>query len=152
MAVNTNISQAAAQAAVDAVVDLIDGGTATGVNPKLTIYDGSQPGSPDDAVGTQTKLVEIDLGAATVFGAAGTGTGNSAVATASGVLTKTGTATNASPSTGTWFRVTDKDGTAVIDGSVDTASADLELNNTSIASGQQVKLTSWAVKMATGET
>ena len=147
MAVNTNIAMAAAKAALDAVVDLTDGGTAA--NPLLRIYDGSQPGRPDDAVGTQTKLAEIDLGTAAVFGAAATGTGteaDTAVATASGILPKTCTSATAS-GTATWFRVVDKDGTAIIDGSVGTSSADLILDNCSIASGQEVKLNSWKVKL-----
>ncbi len=147
MAVNTNIAMAAAKAALDAVVDLLDGGTAA--NARLRIYDGTQPGRPDDAVGTQTLLAEIDLGTAAVFGAATTGTGtlsNTATATASAILPKTCTSATAS-GTATWFRAVDKDATAIIDGSVGTAAADLILDNTSIATGQTVKLNSWKVKL-----
>jgi alkylated DNA nucleotide flippase Atl1 len=142
---------AVAKAALDAVVDLIDGGTAA--NPRLRIYNGSQPGRPDDAVGTQTLLAEIDLGTATVFGAAATGTGtlsNTATATASGILTKTCTSATAT-GTATWFRVVDKDATAIIDGSAGESAADLILDNASINAGQEVKLKTWKVKMPTGE-
>ena len=145
MAYDTNMSIAAAKAAVDAVVDLMDGGTAA--NPKLRIYSGSQPASPDVAAGTgNTLLAEIDLGAATVFGAAATET-NSAAATASGILPKTDTSANAS-GTATWFRAVDKDATAIIDGTVGTSGADMVLDNTSIAAGQAVKLNTWKVKLS----
>ena len=147
MAADTNISMAAAKAALDAVVDRLDTGTAA--NARLRIYDGSQPGRPDDAVGTQTLLAEIDLGTAAVFGAATTGTGtlaNTATATASGILPKTCTSATAT-GTATWFRAVNKDETAIIDGSAGTATADLILDNTSIATGQEVKLNSWKVKL-----
>jgi len=146
MAADTNISMAAAKAALDAVVDRIDTGTAA--NPLLRIYDGTQPGRPDDAVTTQTKLAEIDLGTAAVFGAATTGTGteaDTAIATSS-ILPKSCTSATAS-GTASWFRVVNKDGTAIIDGSVDTATADLILDNTNIATGQTVTLSSWKVKL-----
>jgi len=138
---------AVAKAALNAAVDLIDGGTTA--NPRLRIYAGSQPGRPDDAITTQTLLAEIDLGSATVFGNATTGTGtlsNTATATASAILPKTCASATAS-GTATWFRVVNKDATAIIDGSVAAASADLILDNTSIASGQEVRLNSWKITL-----
>jgi len=148
VAVNTNISIASAKAALDAVVDRLD--TGTGANAKVEIYDGSQPDSPDDAVGTQTKLASIDLGTSTpVFKAASTGTGtetNTAVASATTGLPASDTSATAS-GTATWFRAINKGGTAIIDGSVGTSSADLILDNCSIASGQTVKLNTWVVKL-----
>ena len=147
MAVDTNISMAAAKAALDAVVDRLD--TGTGANARVRIYDGTQPGRPDDAVTTQTVLAEIDLGTAAVFGAATTGTGteaNTAVATSS-ILPKTDTSANAS-GTATWFRAVNKGTVAIIDGSVGTAATfDMVLDNTSIATSQTVKLNSWKVKL-----
>jgi len=146
MAVDTNISMAVAKAALDAVVDLLDAGTAA--NARLRIYDGAQPGRPDDAA-TGTLLAEIDLGTATIFGAATTGTGtlaDTATATASGILPKSNTSATAA-GTATWFRAVDKDATGIIDGSVGTADADLILDNTSIATGQTVTLSSWKVKL-----
>lgn len=147
MAVDTNIAMTAALAALDAVVDKLD--TGTGANARLRIYNGSQPGRPDDAIGTQTLLAEIDLGTAAVFGAAVTGTGtesNTAVATASGILPKSDTSANAS-GTATWFRAVNKGTAGIIDGSVGTSDADLILDNTSINAGQTVKLNSWKVKL-----
>ena len=144
MANDTNVSMAAAIAAVDAVVDLLDAGTAA--NARVRIYDGSQPADPDVAIGTQTLLAEIDLGTATVFGAAATGTGDSAVATASGILPKTQTSATAA-GTAVWFRAVNKDATAILDGTVGTASCDMIIDSTSIAQGQEVRLNTWAVKM-----
>jgi hypothetical protein len=149
MAADTNVSMAVAIAALDTFVNSIDGGTAS--NPRLRIYDGSQPGRPDDATDTQTLLAEIDLGSAAVFSNATTGTGtksNSATAHCTAILPKTCTSATAS-GTASWFRVVDKDGTAVIDGSagLSGASPDLVLDNTSIATGQEVKLNVWSVKL-----
>ena len=56
MATNTTISNDAAKAACDAVVDLLDAGAGAA---KVQIYDGSQPANPDVAVTTQTKLAEL---------------------------------------------------------------------------------------------
>lgn len=148
MAVDPGISMAAAKAALNAIVDRLD--TGTGANARVRIYNGTQPADPDVAITTQTLLAEIDLGAATVFGAAATGTGgsaNSATATAT-VLPKTQTSATAA-GTATWFRAVNKNttGVAIIDGSVATASADMIIDNASIAVGQTVKLNSWKVKL-----
>ena len=144
MANDTNISMAAAIAACDAIVNLIDGGT--GTNPMLKIYNGSQPADPDTAVGGQTLLATIDLGSATVFGNAATGTGDFAEATASAILPKSDT-TAAATGTATWFRVLNKSGTAIIDGTVGTSGCDLNLDSASITAGQTVKINTWAFRM-----
>lgn len=146
MAFDTNISIASAKAAVDAVVDLIDVGT--GANSRIRIYDGSQPASPDVAIGTQTLLAEIDLGAATIFGAAGTET-NSAAATASAVLPKTQASATAS-GTATWFRGVNASSSpvALIDGTIGTSGTDMILDNTSITAGQEIRLNTWKVKLS----
>lgn len=146
MALNTNVAKAAAKAALDAVVDLIDGGTAA--NPRVWIYSGAQPASPDAAAGTGTKLADIDLGTAAAFGAAATGTGTEAgyvVATLANVPV-TDTSADAT-GTAAWFRAVDKDDTPIISGSVGTATADMIIDNASIAAGQNVKLNSWKVRL-----
>lgn len=147
MAVNTNIAKAIAKSALDAVVDSLD--TGTGANARVRIYAGSQPASPDTAVGTQTLLAEIDLGTPAVFGAATTGTGGSAssvTANASSILPKSDSSANAT-GTATWFRAINKGGTAKIDGSVGTSSADMIIDSTSITASQVVKLNSWKIKL-----
>lgn len=147
MAVNTNVSKTPAKTALNAVVDSLD--TGTGANARVRIYSGTQPASPDTAIGTQTLLAEIDLGTAAVFGAAATGTGGSAssvTANASAILPKSDASANAT-GTAAWFRAINKAGTAKIDGSVGTSSADMIIDSTSITAGQVVKLNSWKIKL-----
>lgn len=148
MALNTNVAKAAAKAAVDAIVDSLDTGTGA-TTAKVRIYSGSQAASPDAAIntGTNTLLAEINL-AATSFGAATTGTGTEAayiIASAADVP-KSDTSANAS-GTAAWFRAVNKGGTAKIDGSVATATADMIIDNTSIATGQTVKINSWKIRL-----
>jgi len=133
----TRLPNASQQAAADAVVDRIDVGV-TNATGRLRIYTGSQPADADDAA-TGTLLVEILLanpayGAAATSGAAALlGTPRSAGATAAGVAG--------------WFRVIDRNVAGVFDGNIRaTADADtgqeLVLDNTNIASGQTVNISS----------
>lgn len=128
MAVNPKRSNAAVTAAADAVCDLLDNGY-------LRIYDGSQPANADTAVTTQTLLAELRWNA-TAFGAASNGVAVANSITADASADATGTAT--------WFRALKSDGTtAVFDGSVGTASADLILNSTGITAGANVAVTAF---------
>lgn len=139
---NTDISQAAAQAACNAIVDLIDGGPAAGY---IEIRDGTKPANPD-AAATGTLLATLTcsdpaFGNATLAGPS--------VATANAITDDT----NADASgTATWFRAYDSVGTAVIDGDVTATSGggDLELDDTAIVLGGTVSITSWTVSMPTG--
>jgi len=133
----TRLPNASQQAAADAVVDRIDVGV-TNATGRMRIYTGAQPADADDAA-TGTLLVEILL-ANPAYGAAATtgvaallGTPRSAAATAAGVAG--------------WFRVIDRNVAGVFDGSIRaTADADtgqeLVLDNTNIASGQTVNVSS----------
>ena len=132
----TRLFPASQQAAADSVVDRIDVGT-TNATGRLLIYTGAQPAA--GAAATGTLLVEILLvnpayGAANTSGTAAlAGTPRSAAATAAG--------------TAGWFRVVNRDAGGVFDGSIRaTADADtgqeLVLDNTSIASGQTVNISS----------
>lgn len=128
MALNPKRSNAAVNAAADAVTTLLNSG-------KLRIYDGTQPATANTAITTQTLLAELTFNA-TAFGAASNG-----VATANSI-----TADSSADATGTasWFRAVKSDGTtAVFDGSVGTSSADLVLNSVNISSGAQVSVTSF---------
>lgn len=131
----TKISNAAAKAAADAVVDLVDAGSGAG---KLRIYDGVQPADPDTAVSSQTLLAELTFGDP-AFGAAADGNPGG-VATANSI-----TSDSAANATGTasWFRVVDSDGTAVFDGAVGTSGADLNLATVSIVTNVEVQVTSF---------
>jgi hypothetical protein len=70
-----------------------------------------------------------------------------------GVITLSGTPlTVAASNTGTagWFRMWKADGTtAVLDGSVGTSGAQINLNTTSITSGVNVSITSGTITMPT---
>lgn len=127
MALNPKRSNAAANAACDAMAALANGGF-------LDIYDSAQPATADTAVGAQVKLARLTFGSP-AFGASALG-----VATANAI----GSAINAlATGTAAWFRVWKSDGvTAVWDGSVGTATADLIINSTAIQINARVDVTS----------
>lgn len=140
MALNTRISNAAAIAACNAIVDLIDGGSGAG---KLRIYSGSQPADPDTAA-AGTLLAEITLNDP-AFGNAVDATGK-ARATADVAPAIEDTSANAT-GTATWFRAVDSDDNGIIDGEIGTSGADMTLNTTAISAGATVSVTSWVVDM-----
>jgi hypothetical protein len=128
MALNPKRSNAAVNAAADAVTPLLNNGY-------LRIYNGTQPANADTAVSTQTLLAELRFNA-TAFGAASSGVSTANAITSDSSADNTGTAS--------WFRALKSDGTtAVFDGSVGTSSADLVLNSTAISSGAAVAVTSF---------
>jgi len=134
MALATRITNAAAKAACDAIVDLCDVGGAG----KLRIYDGTQPTDADTAIGAQVKLAELTLGNPAFGAAADANPGGRATAnavTADSSADATGTAT--------WFRVVNNAGTTLWDGSVGTSGADMNLNSVSITLGANVSISSW---------
>jgi hypothetical protein len=129
------LSNAAASAAADAVVDLLDNGY-------IRIYDGSKPATADTAVGAQTLLAELRWNA-TAFGAASNGVATANAITADSSANATGTAS--------WFRALGSDGTTVyFDGDVGTSGADLNLNSTSIVSGVNVAISSFTYTQSKG--
>lgn len=137
---NTTISNAAALAACDAVVDLIDGGASNGY---IEIRTGSQPANPD-AAATGTLLATLNCSDPAFGDAADDTPGGKATANAI-------TDDSSADATGTaaWFRAYDSDATAIIDGDVTATGGggDMELNTVSIESGATVEVTSWTVTM-----
>lgn len=131
-------SDAAAQASVDAVAALCNGGS-------LKIYTGSQPTDANTAVGAQTLLATLTLGS-TAFGASSaSGSAGSKVVTAT-ANTITGDTSADNTGTAAWFRVLKSNGTSVVfDGSVGTSGCDLNLATTSIVSGEEVDVTSFTI-------
>ena len=108
--------------------------TYAGSGALIRIYDGSQPATG----GTVTNLLaELSLSAA--FAAAASG----------GVLTvNTITDDSSADATGTatWFRIVKSDGTThVMDGTVGTSGADLNLDSVSIVAGGTVSITSFTI-------
>lgn len=131
-------SDAATQAAVDAVAALCNSGT-------LKIYTGSQPTDANTALGAQTLLGTLTF-ASTAFGASSaSGSAGSKVVTATAnTITDDTSADNTG--TATWFRALKSDGTtAVFDGSVGTSGCDLNLTTTSIVSGADISVTSMTI-------
>lgn len=129
MAANPKRSNAAVNAAADAVSVLL-------TNGYLRIYDGSQPATADTAITTQVLLAELRFNASAAFGAASNG-----VATANAITSDT--SANAT-GTATWFRALKSDGTTVVyDGSVGTSSADLVLSSVALAIGATVSVSSF---------
>lgn len=137
----TRISTAAAAAACNGVVDLLDGGPAAGY---LEVRTGSQPASVGTAA-SGTLLGTLVL-SDPAFGNATSA--SPSVATASAI---TSDATADATGTAGWFRAYDSTGVAVIDGSV-TASGgggDLQLDSTSIVAGGSIAISSWQVSHPT---
>lgn len=107
------------------VLNAIDAGAGVGL---WRIYDGTRPASCGTAT---TKLAELAMSKPSFAVAA-------SVATAAAITAANAIAT----STATWFRIVDSTGTCCVDGNVGTSGSDLNLNSTSIATGQQVSITS----------
>ena len=126
MANDFDITNAAANAAANAVTALVNGGS-------LRIYSGTKPATPDDALSGNTLLAQLSFGA-TAFGSAANG-----VSTANAIASDT-----SADATGTasFFRAHNSSGTAVFQGTCGTSNADLVLSSTSISSGGTVEVTS----------
>lgn len=105
----------------------------------VEIRSGPQPASADD-VDAGTLLATFSL-PDPAFGAAASG-----VATANAIPDTTGDAAG----TAEHYRVKDGNGVTVVDGSVSTTGADLNLNTTTISVGVTVSMTSWTVTMPGG--
>ncbi|WP_027798227.1 hypothetical protein [Paraburkholderia dilworthii] len=113
--------------------------TQAGASAVLTLYSGTQPASPDTAITSQVALSTHTCAA--TFGSAASG-----VLTVGAIANGTGTAGAGAGTAATWYRLTTSGGTALIDGSIGTSGADLNLTGTtSIATGQTVSITSWTL-------
>lgn len=118
--------------------------TYAGTSAKLRIYSGTKATNPDTAIGAQVMLAELICNGTAFAGAAASG-----VLTASAIASGTGTAGASTGTTATWFRIWKSDGTTpVLDGTVGTATSDLILDNTSIATGQTVSVTALTITEA----
>lgn len=113
--------------------------TQAGASAILTLYSGAQPASPDTAVTSQVALSTHTCAA--TFGSAASG-----VLTVGAIGNGTGSAGAGAGTAATWYRLTTSGGTALIDGSIGTSGADLNLTGTTnIATGQQVSISSWTL-------
>lgn len=116
----------------NAMLDAIT--TRAGASALLRIYDGTQPATG----GTATTLL-AELTCNSTF----------APAASSGVLTLNAITSDTSANatgTATWFRIVQSGGsTHVLDGTVGTSGADLNLNTVSIVSGATVAVSSFTI-------
>ena len=99
----------------------------------LDIYDGAQPTDADTPVGAQVKLAHLPL-SATAFQPAANGQ-----ATANAITNATALATGIAA----WYRITKANGTAILDGSVGTSGANLNLNSVAIQINATVSISSY---------
>jgi hypothetical protein len=132
MALNSKTAAASRNLALNAAFDVLNAGF-------LRIYDSTQPVDADTALGAQVKLAELPL-SATAFAAASAGSKAAGAITSAAALA-TGTAT--------WGTLVKSDGTTrVMDFSVGTSGANLNLNSVAIQSGATVSVTSFTVTQA----
>lgn len=128
MANNPFISDTAANAAANAIAALLNGGT-------INLYTSPQPANANTAVTTQTLLVTLTMGSP-AWGSAVAGT-ISANAISTNNAAQTGTAA--------WARLLNSDGiTVIMDCSVGTAGADINMSSLAIVAGTNVAITSLA--------
>ena len=129
MASDPRLTNAAASAAADAVVDRID----TGGAGTIKIYTGTIPTNADTAVGAQTLLATLTF-SATAFGAASNGVATAAAITSDSSADATGTAA--------WARIASGAGTTQMDVTVGTSGDDINFNTVSFVAGATVSITS----------
>ena len=139
MPLATRISNAAAIAAANAIVDLVDAGSGAGY---VQILDGAQPAGVDVAIGAQNVLSQHTM-SDPAYGNATDGDPGG-VATANAIADDT--SANAT-GTAAWFRQFDSDGTPILDGSVGTATSNMIIDSVAIVAGQTVKVNSCTVTM-----
>lgn len=133
MALNSQISDVAANAALDALTALLNGGF-------MRIYSGPQPDNANGGTtGANTLLASCAL-SNPAFQAAVSG-----VAVANAIdpdpnAANTGTAE--------WYRLVRSNGTTVVaDGSIGTSGANINLNTTSITAGTTVTITGFSMTL-----
>jgi hypothetical protein len=137
MALNLKYSAALKNAQMDAIT------TKAGASCTIGIYSGTQPTNPDTALGAQVLLATLTGNATFAPGASG------GVLTLNAIASGTGTAGAGAGTTATWFRLSNATGpVAHIDGTVGISGCDLNLNNTSIATGQTVAISSFTLTNA----
>jgi hypothetical protein len=116
MALAAQLSTAAANAAADAVTALLNGGF-------LRLYDGTIPATADTALSGNTLLAQLAL-ANPAFAAAVAGAASANAITADSDADATGTAT--------FFRAVTSGGATILQGTVGTSDANLNIGSVDI--------------------
>lgn len=137
------MSMAAAKAALDAALALHNAGTPPG---KIKIYTGSPPVS---LAASESGTLLSTLTLSTTAFAASTDGGTNGLATAAANSISPDTSAGATGTAG-HFRTTNAAGTAILQGTCGTASADMIMNTTSITSGDTVACTAFTVTLPDG--
>ena len=140
MANACRISSAAAIAACNAVVDLVDGGAGAG---SLIIYTGAVPNYANDAAGTEVATCTC---ADPAYGNAAADAGNH-WAEADLASSAVDSSATGNASAVTYFRVADSDAAVVLQGTIGTSGADLNLNSVTIGAGATVTITALQVRV-----
>jgi hypothetical protein len=112
------------------VVDALDANASAGY---VELYSGSRPAT-GAAIGASVLLATCTLSKPSAAVASGVSTFNA-------VTNGTGTAGAGAGTTATWCRFKDGSGAFVMDGSVGTSGADINMNSTTVATGQTVSIT-----------
>ena len=133
MALNTKYSVALKNAQQNAITTMV------GASCLIDIMSGAQATNPDTALGAQVVLATL-TGNVTFAP-----TAVAAVLTLNSIANGTGTAGAGAGTVGTWFRMKTSAGVPHLDGTVGISGADMNLNNTNIATGQTVSVTSFTI-------
>ena len=113
--------------------------TAVGTSGLIRIYSGSVPATVATALGAQVLLAECACSATFAAGASG------------GVLTLNSISNDAAADaagTASFFRILTSGGTAVVQGTVGTSGADLNLSTTTFSIGLVVSISSFTITAA----
>lgn len=138
-----SITNAAAVVGLDAIADLVDGGSGAGT---LRFYSGTVPTDADTALSGNTLLAQITLSDPAFAGSTdGTGKATAAIDTTPALTDSSANATG----TASFFRILDSDSTVVVQGSVTATSGggDIELTTVSIVASAEVTVTSFNLEM-----
>lgn len=114
--------------------------TSLATSATFVIYAGVQPADVSSATtAANVAIASLSFPSTNAFGAA-----------AAGVLTANTITSDSSAVGGTaaWFSIQKATGTRVIDGSVGTSGADLNLNSTTVTTGAAVAISSFTVTFA----
>lgn len=129
MALDTQLSDAAANAACNALAALANGGS-------IKIYTASKPANANIAVSGQTLLATLPLNNP-AFGSAAAGI---AALNTSGV-----SVTAVATGTAAWFRVCNSGGSALWDGTIGTSGCNINLASTAIQQNATVTISSYTL-------
>ena len=139
------LSNATAIATADALAARVEVGTGTSL---LRVYEGVKPVDVDTAIGAQTLLVEFELPVSFFAAAVDANPGAIAVGDVDNIATTPAAATG----TAAFFRIINRNGDAVFQGTVTAVSGggDVEISSTSIIAAIDVTVVTLNLGMPEG--